>query len=57
VMMQGTPFTGKINISARLDKDGNAMTREAGNVLGDYRKNPVDVGSQNVDIVLDQLAQ
>jgi cytochrome c-type biogenesis protein CcmH len=57
VMIQGTPFAGKINISARLDKDGNAMTREAGNVLGDYRKNPVDVGSQNVDIVLDQLAQ
>jgi cytochrome c-type biogenesis protein CcmH len=57
VMMQGTPFTGKINISARLDKDGNAMTREAGNLLGDYKKNPVDVGSQNVDIVLDQVAQ
>ena len=57
VMIQGTPFAGKINISARLDKDGNAMTREAGNVLGDYRKNPVDIGSQNVDIVLDQLAQ
>jgi cytochrome c-type biogenesis protein CcmH len=57
VMMQGTPFAGKINISARLDKDGNAMTREAGNLLGDYQKNPVDVGSQGVDIVLDQLAQ
>jgi cytochrome c-type biogenesis protein CcmH len=57
VMMQGMPFTGKINISARLDKDGNAMTREAGNLLGDHKKNPVDVGSQNVDIVLDQVAQ
>lgn len=57
VMMQGTPFAGKINITVRLDKDGNAMTREAGNLLGDYRKNPVDVGSQNVDVVLDQLAQ
>ena len=57
VMMQGTAFAGKINITVRLDKDGNAMTREAGNLLGDYRKNPVDVGSQNVDIVLDRLAQ
>ena len=27
------------------------------NLLGDYKKNPVDVGSQNVDIVLDQVAQ
>ena len=57
VMMQGTPFTGKINISVRLDKDGNAMTRETGNLIGEYRKNPADVGSHNVDIVLDQIAQ
>jgi cytochrome c-type biogenesis protein CcmH len=56
VMMQGTAFAGKINISARLDQDGNAMTREAGNLLGEYRKNPAEVGSQNVDIVLDQVA-
>jgi cytochrome c-type biogenesis protein CcmH len=57
VMMQGTPFAGKINLTARLDKDGNAMTRETGNLLGEYGNNPVDVGSQNVDIVLDQIAQ
>jgi cytochrome c-type biogenesis protein CcmH len=56
VMMQGTAFAGKINISARLDKDGNAMTREAGNLLGEYPENPAEVGSQNVDIVLDQVA-
>jgi cytochrome c-type biogenesis protein CcmH len=57
VMMQGTPFAGKINIAVRLDKDGNAMTREAGNLVGDYKKNPVEVGSQNVDIILDQITQ
>jgi cytochrome c-type biogenesis protein CcmH len=57
VMMQGMPLTGKVAITARLDKDGNAITREAGNLLGDYKKNPVEVGSQNVDITLDQLAQ
>jgi len=57
VMMQGTPFAGPINITVRLDKDSNAVTREAGNLLGDYKKNPVTVGSQNVDIILDQLAQ
>jgi cytochrome c-type biogenesis protein CcmH len=56
VMMQGTAFAGKLTITARLDKDGNAMTREAGNLLGDYKMNPVDAGSQNVDLVLDQLA-
>jgi cytochrome c-type biogenesis protein CcmH len=57
VMMQGAPFAGKIDVTARLDKDSNAMTREAGNLLGTYRKNPVAVGSQNVDITLDQIAQ
>jgi cytochrome c-type biogenesis protein CcmH len=57
VMMQGTPFAGQIDITVRLDKDGNAVTREAGNLLGDYKKNPVTVGSQNVDIILDRLAQ
>jgi cytochrome c-type biogenesis protein CcmH len=56
VMMQGTQFTGKINLSARLDKDGNAMTKDAGDLLGDYKKNPVEVGSRDVDITLDQLA-
>lgn len=57
VMIQGRPFSGKVSISVRLDKDGNAMTREAGNLAGDYKKNPVEVGSKNVDIVLDQLAR
>jgi cytochrome c-type biogenesis protein CcmH len=57
VMMQGRPFSGKVSLSVRLDKDGNAMTREAGNLSGDYKNNPVEVGSKNVDIVLDQIAQ
>jgi hypothetical protein len=39
-----------------LDKDGNAMTREPGNILGEYRKNPIEVGSLAVDIVLDQIS-
>jgi hypothetical protein len=55
-MMQGTPFAGKLTLTVRLDKDGNAMTREAGNLLGDYKMNPIDTGSRNVDVVLDQLA-
>jgi cytochrome c-type biogenesis protein CcmH len=57
VMMQGTPFSGKISITVRLDKDGNAMTRAAGDLTGDYKKNPVEVGAKNVDIVIDTIAQ
>lgn len=55
VMMQGTPFSGKVLLSARLDKDGNPMTNEAGNLLGEYKKNPVEIGSQHVDVVLDRV--
>jgi cytochrome c-type biogenesis protein CcmH len=57
VMMQGTPFGGKVSVTARLDKDGNAATRQPGDLTGDYRKNPATAGANNVDIVLDQLVQ
>jgi cytochrome c-type biogenesis protein CcmH len=57
VMMQGTPFAGKINITVRLDKDGNAVTRGPGDMTGDYKRNPVDVGAKNVDIILDQVTK
>jgi hypothetical protein len=56
VMMQGMPFTGSVTITVRLDKDGNPTTRQPGDLSGEYKKNPVAVGSKNVDIVLDQVA-
>jgi tetratricopeptide (TPR) repeat protein len=57
VMMQGTPFAGKINLTVRLDKDGNPTTRGPGDMTGDYKKNPVEVGLKNADIVIDQMTQ
>ena len=56
-MMQGTAFTGKISISVRLDKDGNAVTRGPGDLIGEYKKNPAEVGTKNVDIVIDQVTK
>jgi cytochrome c-type biogenesis protein CcmH len=53
VMIQGTAFTGKINLSVRLDTDGNPTTRTPGDLIGNYQK-PIDVGAKNVDIVIDQ---
>jgi cytochrome c-type biogenesis protein CcmH len=53
VMMQGTPFTGKINLSVRLDQDGNPTTRTPGDLMGNYQA-PIDVGAKNIDIVIDQ---
>jgi cytochrome c-type biogenesis protein CcmH/NrfG len=55
VMMQGTPFTGKINITVRLDKDGNPTTRGAGDLTGEYKKNPAEVGMKNADVIVDLL--
>lgn len=53
VMMPGLSLSGKVQVSARLDKDGNPMTKEPGNLTGE-RKGAVEVGSQKVDIVLDR---
>jgi len=32
------------------------LTLATGDISGDYKKNPVEVGSENVDIVLNQVA-
>ena len=54
-MMQGTPFTGNITITVRLDKDANPAARGAGDMTGEYKKNPVEVGAKNVDVIVDQI--
>jgi len=53
VMMPGTPFSGKVFVSARLSKTGNAATRGPGDLAGEYKSNPVDVGGKKVDFVLE----
>ena len=57
VMTQGTPFSGNVTITVRLDKDGNPTTRGAGDLTGEYKKNPAEVGAKNADIVIDQVTQ
>ncbi len=55
VMVSGAPFAGKVFISALLDKDGNVMTKEPGNLTGDCKKNPVEIGSLRADVVMDHV--
>ncbi len=55
VMMQGTPFIGKINIVVRLAKDDTLMTRRAGDFTGEDKKNPAEVGTKNIDVVIDTI--
>jgi cytochrome c-type biogenesis protein CcmH len=55
VMMPGSVFSGKLFISARLAKDGNIGNKEPGNMAGEYKKNPVDVGAKKIDILLEPM--
>ncbi|MBL7685174.1 MAG: hypothetical protein JNK65_03960 [Deltaproteobacteria bacterium] len=48
-------FVEKMFIAARVDKDGNTNTLESGVMEGVYKKNPVNVGSKNIDFTIDKL--
>ena len=52
-MVPGTPFEGNVDISVRLDKDGDAMTRRKGDLLGEVKG--VKVGAAGVPIPLDTV--
>jgi hypothetical protein len=52
-MIPGTPFTGDISISVRVDKDGDPITRRKGDLLGEATG--VHVGAQDVKIALDTV--
>ncbi len=54
VMMPGMPFAGPFDIYARLDRDGNAMTKEDGDVINEKPLTGVNPGDQGVTIVLDK---
>ena len=49
-MVAGSPFAGPMQITARVDKDGEAMTREEGDVEGTVK---VTVPQKDVQITLD----
>jgi cytochrome c-type biogenesis protein CcmH len=57
VMLPAESFTGKVTVTARLDKDGDATTRGPEDLTGDHRQSPVPVGATRVDIVIDRLLQ
>jgi len=52
VMIQGTAFEGPLNLTARLDRDGDPLTREAGEPAGAHDGNPVSPGARNVVVKL-----
>lgn len=52
-MIQQLPFAGPLSISARLDGDGNASTREPGDLLGES-SGEVEPGDSGVVVIIDQ---
>ncbi|MEO6666554.1 MAG: hypothetical protein ABIO65_07265 [Nitrospiria bacterium] len=55
VFLEGVTLSGKVNVFAKLDKDGNAGPPEAGDLEGEHPGNPVTVGQTGVDIVIDKV--
>jgi cytochrome c-type biogenesis protein CcmH len=53
VMMPGVTFDGELQLSARLDSDGNVMTRLPGDLKGEIDEG-LSPGAEGVQIVLDQ---
>jgi cytochrome c-type biogenesis protein CcmH len=52
-MIEAMPFTGPIELTARIDGDGNATSRSPGDVMGTARTGPVEPGATGVAILLD----
>ncbi|HWP49293.1 MAG TPA: hypothetical protein VNM22_19205 [Candidatus Limnocylindrales bacterium] len=55
VMIPGVEFTGEVTVIARIDKDGQAGPPQPGDLEGSWKGNPVKVGDQKVDILIDKL--
>lgn len=55
LMVSGATLNAKLSISARLDQDGDAGTRQKGDLVGVCKKNPVKPGETGADIVLDTV--
>jgi cytochrome c-type biogenesis protein CcmH len=53
-MIQTLPFAGELRISARVDADGNALSREPGDLEG-RAEGAVSPGADGVAIVLDEV--
>jgi cytochrome c-type biogenesis protein CcmH len=53
-MIQTLPFVGPIQISARVDSDGNATTRTPGDLQGSLAEG-VQPGASGVELVIDQV--
>ena len=55
ITLVGTTFDGKMYVTARIDPTGTAGAPRPGTFEGAYAGNPVPVGSNQVDIVINKV--
>jgi hypothetical protein len=53
-MMEGVPFTGPFSLTARIDADGNAATRNPGDLQG-VTPERIAPGASSVELVIDTV--
>lgn len=54
LMIQQEAVDVPLDLTVRVDKDGDAMTRKPGDLLGSYEKNPVSLEASGVAITVKQ---
>ena len=52
-MLPGRPFEGRIDVTVRIDKDGDGLTRKKGDLHGPA--NDIAVGTQDLAISVDTV--
>jgi cytochrome c-type biogenesis protein CcmH len=52
-MIQTLPFAGPLTVTARIDADGNAMSRSPGDLFGAAAQ-PVDPGATQIEVLIDR---
>ncbi|HKX12251.1 MAG TPA: hypothetical protein VJP40_03790, partial [bacterium] len=55
IMIAGTELSGKLKVTARLDKDGNANPAQSGDILGKTEKEWVQRGDRGIQLRLLEL--
>ena len=55
VMVPSTPFEGPFDISVRLDRDGNAMTKDRGDLAMSTPAKAVTLGGPALSLILDHV--
>ena len=54
LMMPQESLQSPLNLSVRVDKDGDPMTKAPGDLVGTYEKNPVSLHSENIVIQVNE---